>query len=144
VHFKTHFIMASKYSFKERRWVDEDTRVMEVDRVMGSIYLTDRGVDKYHLISFSSYSYNQNTHFIFPNSESHSLCPRCCGSMQWHGSSTPDSIISSHPISILLKPEPLFLINSFWMLHVHVQVLRRLCSSTIHRQIDRIYIYRLR
>jgi len=32
-----------------------DTGVMEVHRVMGSIYSADPGVDRHHLISISSY-----------------------------------------------------------------------------------------
>jgi len=35
--------------------------------------------------------------------------------MQLHGSSTLGGIISSHPIAMLLKPEPLFLMNPVWM-----------------------------
>jgi len=48
-------IMASKYIFKERWWLYRDKGVPEVDRVMGSIYLADPGVDRHHLISISSY-----------------------------------------------------------------------------------------
>ena len=73
---------------------------------------------------------------------SHSLCPRFCGSMQLRGSSTVGSIISSHLIPTLLSPEPLFLMNSIWMLHGRVQMLLHLCSITICSQIDRMYIYR--
>ena len=62
--------------------------------------------------------------------------------MQLGGSSTPGSIISSHPIPMHLDPEPLFLMNSVWMLNGRVQMLLRLCSITICGQIDRIYIYR--
>jgi len=58
-----------------------------------------------HLIS----SYNEITQSIIPNFWSNSLCPRC------RGSSTPGSIISSHPILMLLEPEPLLPINSIWM-----------------------------
>jgi len=70
------------------------------------------------------------------------ICPRLPWSTQLHGSSTPGCIIYSHPIHMLLKPEPLFLWNSVWMLNGRVQVLLRLCSSTICSQIDRMYIYR--
>jgi len=62
--------------------------------------------------------------------------------MQLRGSATQGSIIPSHLISTLLEPEPIFLMNSVWMLNVRVQVLLRLCLSTICGQIDRIYIYR--
>jgi len=44
-----------KYIFKERRRLYGDTGVMEVDRVTGSIYSADPGVDRYNLISISSY-----------------------------------------------------------------------------------------
>jgi len=44
-----------KYIFKERRRLYGDTGVTEVDRVTGSIYLADPGVDRHHLISISSY-----------------------------------------------------------------------------------------
>jgi len=55
VNLHTHSITASKYIFKERCRVYGDTGVTEVDRVMGSIYSADPGVDRYHLISISSY-----------------------------------------------------------------------------------------
>jgi len=44
-----------KYIFKERRRLYGDTGVTEVDRVTGSIYSADPGVDRHHLISISSY-----------------------------------------------------------------------------------------
>ena len=43
------------YIFKERRRLYGDTGVTEVDRVMGSIYSADPGVDRHHLISVSCY-----------------------------------------------------------------------------------------
>jgi hypothetical protein len=52
VHLQTRSI---KYIFKERRRVYGDTGVTEVDRVTGSIYSADPGVDRHHLISISSY-----------------------------------------------------------------------------------------
>jgi len=75
VHFQTRSIAASKfisdlsrtpfpsasqtllikYLFKERRRMYGDTGVTEVDRVTGSIYSADPGVDRHHLISISSY-----------------------------------------------------------------------------------------
>jgi len=55
VHLQKHSIMASKYIFKERRWVYGDTEVTAVDRVTGSIYSADSGVDRHHHISISSY-----------------------------------------------------------------------------------------
>ena len=56
-----------------------------------------------------------STHSIFPCFCSHSLFPRFCRSMQLCGSAWPGSIIPSHPL-MLLEPEPLYLMNSFWML----------------------------
>jgi len=53
---------------------------------------------------------------MFSNFWSHSLGPRLRGSMQLHGSSTPDGIISSHPIPTLLELETLLLMNSILML----------------------------
>jgi len=44
-----------KYIFKERRRLDGDTGVTEVDRVRGSLYSGDPGVDRHHLISIFSY-----------------------------------------------------------------------------------------
>jgi len=75
VHHQTHSITASKciseftrspspsasqtrsikYIFKERRRLYGDTGVTEADRVTGSIYSADPGVDRHHLISISSY-----------------------------------------------------------------------------------------
>ena len=121
----------------------------------------------FHLII----SYNENTHSIFPNFWSQSLCPRFHGSTQLRGPSTPGSIISSHPIPMLFQPELLFLMISIWMsrecggvlmvgslpsssivspqrspsgasLNGRVQVLLQLCSTTICDQIDCMYIYR--
>ena len=60
-----------------------DTGVSEVDRVTGSIYSADPCVDRHHFISISS---------------NHLLCLRL------RGSSTPGSIISSHPNHTLLEP----------------------------------------
>jgi len=42
-----------KYIFKERWRLYGDAGVMEVDRVTGSIYSADPGVDRHHLISIS-------------------------------------------------------------------------------------------
>jgi len=49
---QTHSI---KYIFQERGRLFGDTGVTEVDRVTGSIYSADPGVDRHHLISISSY-----------------------------------------------------------------------------------------
>jgi hypothetical protein len=55
MHLQTRSIMASKYICMERRRVYGDTGVTEVDRVTGSIYSADPGVDRHHLIFISSY-----------------------------------------------------------------------------------------
>jgi len=55
VHLQVCSLRASKYIFKERQWVYEDTGVKEVDRVTGSIYSADLAVHRHHLISTSSY-----------------------------------------------------------------------------------------
>ena len=91
----------------------KDTRVTEVERVTGSIYLADPGVDR-PLISILSY-HTMKMHYLsqpfgFTRSVRDIVDPRNCV-----GSSTPGSIISSHPIPTLLEPEPLFLMNSVWM-----------------------------
>ena len=55
VYIQTRLITASKYIFNERCWVYGDPVVTVVDRVTGSIYSADPRVDRYHLISISSY-----------------------------------------------------------------------------------------
>jgi len=108
VHLQTRSISASKYILKERWRVYGDTGVTEVARVKGSIYLADPGVDRHHPISISS-NHKKTIHTLsFPTfGLTHSVRkivdPRNCV-----GSSTPGSIISSHPIPTLLEPEPLF------------------------------------
>ena len=79
----------------------------------GSIYSADPGVDRHHLISISS-NHTIKIHTLsFPTfGLTRSVCdivdPR-----NWVGFSTTGSIISSHPICMLVKPDPLFLMNSF-------------------------------
>jgi len=87
---------------------------VEVDRVTGSIYSADPGVDRYHLISISSY-HTMKIHCMITNFCSHSVCPGFCGSTQMCESSMPCSIISSHPICPILEPELLFVMHSVWM-----------------------------
>jgi len=107
VHLQMYSDTVFKYIMKERQRVYGDTGVTEVDWATGSICTSSH----FHLIL----SYNENTHSIFPNFWSHSLCPRFRGSVQLRGSSRPGSIIACHPLPALLKPEPLFLTNSIWM-----------------------------
>jgi hypothetical protein len=134
VHLQPYSITASpEYILNDGQCMYRNPRLTVVDRVMGSIYSADPKVDRHHLNFHLILSYNQNTHSIFPNFWSHSLCPKC-GFTQLCGSSTPGSIIPSHPISALLQPEPHFL-------NRHVQVLLQFCSTTIYSKIDRMYIY---
>jgi len=101
-----------------------DTGMMEMGWATGSIYPGDPGVDRLsshlvsqlasHLIISSHLIIQRITHSIVPSIWSHSYCPRFRGSTQLLGSSQPRSIISSHPLPMLLEPEPLFLTNSFW------------------------------
>ena len=85
-----------------------DTGVTKVDRVTGSIYSVDPAVDRHHLISISSYHTMKIHTLSFPTFDLTRSVRDC-------GSSTPGSIISSHPIPTLLEPEPLFLMKSAWM-----------------------------
>jgi len=90
-----------------------ETGVTEVERVTGSIYSADPGVDR-HLISILSY-HTMKIHYL---SQPFGLTRSVRDIMDPHncvGSSTPGSIITSHPIPTLLEPEPLFLMNSLWM-----------------------------
>jgi len=94
-----------------------DTGVAELDGVMGDIYSGDPGVDSMHrildLISSSYHTTNytlQLSHLMI----SLALSETPCGSTQLRGSSQLGSIIPSHTLPTLLKPEPLFLTNSFW------------------------------
>jgi len=80
-----------------------DTGVTEVERVTGSIYWADPGVDKHHLISISSYHTITIHTLAFPTfgltrSVRDIVDPHNCVR-----SSTPGSIISSHPTPTLLK-----------------------------------------
>jgi len=86
--------------------------------VMGSRYSGDPGVDKHHPIFISSVS------------------------TQLRGFSRPGSIISSHFLPRLLELEPFFLTNSVCALNGRLEMLLRLCSTTICGQIDCMYIYR--
>ena len=90
-----------------------DTGVTEVERVTGSIYSADPGVDRHDLISILSYHTMKIHTLSFPafGLTRDIMDPRNCVA-----SSTLGSIISSHPIPSLLEPELLFLMNSLWML----------------------------
>jgi len=115
VNLQTRSITASKYIIKDRRQDYGDTVVPKVERVTGSIYSADRGVDRHHLISISTNQTMKIHTLSFPTfgltrSVRDSVDPRNCV-----GSSMPGSIISSDPIPMLLEPELLFLMNSDWM-----------------------------
>jgi len=60
---------------------------------------------KIHTLSFPTFGLTGSVHDI--------MDPRNCV-----GSSMPGSIISSHPIPTLLEPDPLFPMNSVWILRV--------------------------
>jgi len=112
VLLQTCSITASKCIFKERRRLYGDTAVTEVARVTGSIYSADPGLDRHHLISLSSHHTMKIHTLSFPT---FGLTRSVDGSTQFRGSSTPGSIISSHPIRMLIEPEPLYRMNSVWM-----------------------------
>jgi len=83
---------------------------MEVERVTGSIYSADPGVDR-QLFSISTYL-TMKIHYLSQSfglicSVRDIMIPRNC-----MGSSMLGSIISSRPIPTLLEPEPLFLMIS--------------------------------
>jgi len=110
-----------------------DTGVTEVQRVTGSIYSVDPGVDRHHLISNLSY-HTMKIHYL---SQLFGLTRSVHDIMDLHncvGSSMPGSIISSHPIPTLLEPELLFLLNSLWMSReVRQSVDDGLSASELHR-----------
>jgi len=54
VHLHIRSITAFKYVIQGQQWVYIDRVVTDVDRVRGSIYLADPGVDRPHLISITS------------------------------------------------------------------------------------------
>ena len=66
MHFQTRSITASQYFLKEPQRVYGNTGVLEVDRVTGSIYSADPGVDRHHLISISSYHAMKILTLCFP------------------------------------------------------------------------------
>jgi len=91
-----------------------DSGVTEVDRVTGSIYSADPGVDRHPPISISSYHTVKIHTLSFPT-VGLTRSDGDFGSAQLRGSSTPGSKLSSHPIPTFLKTEPLYLMNFVWM-----------------------------
>ena len=87
-----------------------DTGVAEMDGMTGSIYSGDPGVDSlHHLVSHIISSHYTTNYTIYL---SHLLIALALSKTPC-GSSQPGSIIPSHPLPMLLEPEPLFLTNSF-------------------------------
>ena len=80
----------------------------------GSIYLADTGVDRHHFISISSYHTIKIHTLSFPTFGLTRSVRDIVDPCNYVGSSMPGSIISSHQIPTLLKPELLFLMNSVW------------------------------
>jgi len=114
VNLQTRSIIAPKNIFKARWRVYGVTGVTEVQRVTGCIYSAEPGVDRHHLVSILSYHTMKILYLsqLFGVTCSvHNIMDPC----NCFGSSTPGSIISSHQISTLLEPEPLFQMNSLWM-----------------------------
>jgi len=101
-------------SLRSEGGVYGNTGVMEVERVTGSIYSADPGVDRHHLISISSYHTMKIHTLSFPTfdltrSVRDIVDPRNCV-----GSKELGSITSFHPIPTLLQTKLLFLMNSIW------------------------------
>jgi hypothetical protein len=89
-----------------------ETAITEMNRVTGSIYLGDPGVDRHHLIL----SYNEIHTLSFPALGSHTLLQSFHRATQFVWFLVARyPIISSHSLPTLLKPEQLFLTNSVWM-----------------------------
>ena len=89
----------------------------EIDYTTASIYSTDQRTHRLpYLILYLILSYHTTNYTLYiPIFWSYSRFLKLCGSMQLRWSSWLGSIISSHPLSMHLEPEPLFLMNSFWM-----------------------------
>jgi len=77
----------------------------------------------------------------YPRVDRHLLIFISSGSTQLCGFSRPGSIISSHFLPRLLELEPFSLTNSICALNGRLQMLLRLCMTTICGQIDRMYIF---
>jgi len=93
VHLQSQSITASKYIFNQQRQVYRDTGAMEVDRVMGSIYLADPGVYRHHPISISSYHTTKIHTLSFPT---FGLTHSVRDFMDPHNSVDPQCLVESY------------------------------------------------
>lgn len=91
-----------------------DTGETEIAWVTGSIYLGTPGVDSHHLIFW----YTELHTVYFTAVALTGTFWDCVYPYTWGESSWPGSITSSHPHSMILEPELLFLRTIFWMLRV--------------------------
>jgi len=166
VHLQTRSITACEYIFKELRRVYGNTAETDVHRVTGSKCSADPRVDRHYPISISSY-HTMKIHTVsFPPSGltcsvrnvdhqrqvvsylltqiPHSLnkkrsfswipfgCCARCGRVL---------MVVSLPSSSIVSPQWPLSGASLSSLNGRVQVLLRLCSTTICSQIDRMYTY---
>jgi len=98
-----------------------ETWVVEMDRATGSIDSGDSRVDKSHhasnLVSHIISSHYKANYTLYLSHHLISLTPSeaPCGATQLRGSPQLGIIIPSHPLPMLLEPEPLFRTNSFGM-----------------------------
>jgi len=168
VHLQKRLIPASKYIFNERWRGYSDTEVTEVDRVTGSIYSADPGVDRHQLISLSSCHTMQIHTLHFPTfgltrSVQDSVDPQCqvvsyfvtqfvcCSNYNCSFSIIPFRccegcggvlMLGSLPSCSIVSPQWPPSGTSLSSLNGCVQMLLRLCSIPICGQIDHMYIYR--
>jgi len=113
-----------------------DAGVTEMGYAMGSIYSGNSGGERSHTIFYDFISYlisllySKYTIYL-SNFWSHWLLPRLCGSTRL------SSIISSHPVPVLFKPELLFLTNSscipqevWWSVEDELSAFKLCCFTT--------------
>jgi len=149
------------YVFKKPQQVYRDTGITEIDRLTGSIYSVDPGVAIHHLISIWSYHTIKRLtlsfstlgltcsfrDFVDPQHWVVSYPPiRLLRSFSWilflcHEKCAGELMVRSlPPISIVSAQRPPSC-ASLRSLNGHVQLLLRLCLSTICSQIDHMYLY---
>jgi hypothetical protein len=110
-----HLIMSSMYIFKGQWQAYSGTAVHEVERLTGSIHSADTVVDRYHLISISSFHKMKIYAVSFATFGPTRATKDFLESTQMHQSSTPGSIISSHSILMLLELQLIILMNHVWV-----------------------------
>jgi len=93
---------------------NRDTGVMAMDRAMGSIYFGDPWVDSITSSTIYYHIIQRITQSIFPIFRSHLLYLIFRGPTQLCQLSWPSIIILSHPLPMLLEPEPFLLTNFCW------------------------------